>query len=216
MNKEEKQVFYETSNTYSTLNKLTEKTENVWFACHGLGYLSRFFINHFKKLDAEKNYVIAPQAQAKYYQKNDFKYVGASWLTKENTVEETQNVLTYMDAVYNAEAIPNRKKLIVFGFSQGVSVSTRWIVSRQINPDILVIYAGSLPKELTPEDFTYLADYTKVKLIYGTNDQYITPERLRTEKEFAEKLFGSDRLEIISFEGTHEMRPEMIAKVIEK
>ena len=50
MNSEEKEITYQTSNSYSTLNQLTERTKNVWFVCHGMGYLSRYFLKYFKEL----------------------------------------------------------------------------------------------------------------------------------------------------------------------
>lgn len=215
MVKKEKKVFYQSSNTYSTLNELNSKTENIWLACHGLGYLSRFFISYFNTLASDENYIIAPQAPSKFYQDIDFKYVGSSWLTKENTGEETKNVLTYLDAVYEAEQIPTNKNLVIFGFSQGVSVSMRWIASRKIDPKTLVIYAGTIPKELTSEDFSYLKD-AKIKMIYGIHDPFITPERLQEQKTFAEKLFGKEKIEIISFEGKHEVLPEIIKKIGEE
>lgn len=119
MKTEEKHVFYRATNTYSTLNALSGQTQNVWMAFHGLGFLSRYFLTHFKTLMPEENYLIAPQAPSKYYQKKDFRYVGASWLTKENTLKETENVLRYVDAVYTKEGPFPSKKLIFFGFSQG-------------------------------------------------------------------------------------------------
>src|SRR5699024_6603769 len=150
MASQEKQVSYKSTNTYSTKNTLTETTQNVWLCCHGLGYLSRYFIQYFNALEKSRNYIIAPQAPSKYYQKNDFKYVGASWLTKERTKPETENVLNYLDAVLEVEHIPPEKNFILFGFSQGVSVSMRWMASREIDPRLLVIYAGGIPEELSP------------------------------------------------------------------
>ena len=41
----------------------------------------------------------------------DYRKVGSSWLTKENTKIETGNVLRYVDAVVNAEDIPNHVKV---------------------------------------------------------------------------------------------------------
>lgn len=80
-----KRVFYRTSNSFETCNALTDRTKNVWIALHGMGYLSRYFLRSFQSLNPVENYIIAPQAPSKYYLKNDFKYVGASWLTKEDT-----------------------------------------------------------------------------------------------------------------------------------
>jgi hypothetical protein len=67
MNSTERDISYHISNTYSTLNELTSSTKNVWFVCHGMGYLSKYFIRYFKNLNTEENYIIAPQAQSKYY-----------------------------------------------------------------------------------------------------------------------------------------------------
>lgn len=212
MASEEKQVSYQTTNTYSTKNKLTSKTKNVWLCCHGLGFLSRYFIQYFSALDKDGNYIIAPQAPSKYYQKSDFKHVGAGWLTKENTKAETRNVLEYLDAVYAAENIPADKNLILFGFSQGVSVSMRWMATRKIDCKMLVIYAGGIPKELKPEDFTFVEN-TKVKLVYGTQDEYITEQRIEEETRLAKALFG-DKVEIIPFDGVHEMKPTVIKKLL--
>ena len=63
MNSTEKEISYISSNSYSTLNNINENTENVWFVCHGMGYLSRYFLKYFKTLDSDKNYIIAPQAR---------------------------------------------------------------------------------------------------------------------------------------------------------
>lgn len=213
MHKQEKKVFYQTSNIYSTLNNFSTQTKSTWLVCHGLGYLSRFFITYFKTLNPAENYIIAPQAPSKYYQSSSFKYVGSSWLTKENTQAETKNVLAYLDAVYEAEKNNISENLIIFGFSQGVSVSMRWMASRKIEPKVLVIYAGSIPKELKPSDFSYLKN-PNVKVIYGLEDQYITAEKIKSEREFAENLFGKENIEIIPFEGKHEVKSAMIEKII--
>ena len=67
----QKKATYVTTNTYHTLNNFTEETKNVWMVFHGMGYLSKYFINYFSELDADENYIIAPQAPSKYYQGKD-------------------------------------------------------------------------------------------------------------------------------------------------
>ena len=158
MNSTEKEILYKISNSYSTLNTLSESTKNVWFVCHGMGYLSRYFLKYFKGLDAEENYIIAPQAQSKYYIPPAFKHVGASWLTKENTLKETENVMRYFDAVLEAEQLPNDVNLIVVGYSQGVSVAMRYIARRQLQCNQLVLMSGGIPKELVADDFKFLKE----------------------------------------------------------
>lgn len=208
----EKEVSYTAKNTYHTLNKLTEKTKNVWMVFHGMGYLSKYFINYFSELNAEENYIIAPQAPSKYYQDKAFKHVGASWLTRENTQTETENILNFVDAVFEKEksvAFPN---LIVLGYSQGVSIATRWVAIRKIQCDKLILHSGGIPKELQVVDFEFLKSSSKVIYIYGNKDQYITEARKTEEQLKGSELFQS-RLNIEVFDGIHEVSKEFLLKI---
>ncbi len=207
-------ISYETTNSYSTLNLITEKTKNIWIACHGLGYLSKYFIRYFKILKEEENYVICPQAPSKYYQGNDFKYVGASWLTKENTKLETENVLNYLDALHESERNRfNEKRIILMGYSQGVSVVMRWMSQRNIKCDDLIIHSGSIPKELKSSDFDHHRNIN-VHLIYGNEDEYINDEKLTHQLNFAKTLFPN-QLQIHEFDGKHEVNSAILKQIAE-
>ncbi|MGA9324945.1 MAG: esterase [Salegentibacter sp.] len=205
----EKQVSYQISNTYSTLNERTSKTKNLWLVCHGIGYLSRYFIRHFQHLNKEENYIIAPQAQSKYYLSNKYTHVGASWLTQENTEAEIGNMLNYLDAVYEAENLRESPNLIILGYSQGVSVATRFLARRKIKCSKLILHSGKIPAELQPEDFEFLKN-TPVSYIYGTEDEYLKKEIVKVEEERLKELFP--KLQILTYKGGHEINTEMISK----
>nr|WP_321235626.1 esterase [uncultured Psychroserpens sp.] len=207
MNSTEKEISYAITNSYSTLNELTSTTKHVWFVCHGMGYLSRYFLKYFKDLNPEEHYIIAPQAQSKYYTTPKFKHIGASWLTRENTLVETENIMTYFDTIFDHEQILKVEHLTILGYSQGVSVAMRYLAKRQIHCSQLVMHSGGIPKELTSKDFTFFKG--KAKLIYGTNDEYLNDERMALEYAKAQELFG-DRLEVIPFEGAHEVNVNLI------
>lgn len=211
MNSSEKEISYSINNSYSTLNERTHLTKNVWFVCHGMGYLSRYFIKYFSQLDPTENYIVAVQAPSKYYLAPKFKHVGASWLTKENTLTETENIMNYFDAVFDKEHIMDAKNLIVLGYSQGVSVAMRYVAKRQIHCTQLVLHSGGIPNELEPEHFKFFRG--KAKLIYGTQDEYLDENRIRLELSKVNKLFRNN-VEIISFEGTHQVNTELITKLI--
>ncbi len=206
----EKQLSYQITNTYSVLNDFTKKTKTVWLVCHGIGYLSRYFLRHFNHLNAEENYIIAPQAQSKYYLNNEYKHVGASWLTKERTEAETENVLNYLDEVYKAENLGKAPKLIILGYSQGVSIATRWIAKRKIKCDELIMHSGKVPAELTTEDFRFLKN-TNFSFIYGTEDEYLKNEIIRVEEKRLNELFPNN-FEIKTYKGGHEVNTELIAE----
>jgi len=210
MAQQEKQVTYQTTNSYTTLNTLTDKTKNVWIVFHGIGYLSKYFLKYFDELPSEENYIIAPQAPSKYYLNNQYRHVGASWLTKENTANETQNVLNYLDAVFSSQVIPENCNLVVFGYSQGVSIATRWVAKRQLLCQQLVLYAGGIPHELSPKDFNFLTEkHTKITTLVGDKDEYINNDILQSESKRIESLFSGNAKQII-FEGKHEIKKELI------
>ncbi len=213
MNSTEKEISYQTTNSYSTLNSLTKTTKNVWLVCHGMSYLSRYFLKYFKELNPEENYIIAPQAQSKYYIPPAFKHVGASWLTKENTLKETDNVMRYFDAVLEAEHIPDNINLIVFGYSQGVSVAMRYIARRKLKCSQMVLHSGGIPKELVSDDFNFLHDSCKVSLIYGIDDEYLNDERMQQETKRVHELFDTN-VSVIPFDGKHVVNVEIINSLV--
>lgn len=210
----EKEITYQASNSYATLNSLSPTTKNVWFVCHGMGYLSRYFLKYFADLDPQENYIIAPQAQSKYYVSSRLKRVGASWLTKENTIKETDNVMRYFDAVLEAEQIPKHTNFILLGYSQGVSVALRYLAKRSLKCAQIMIMSGGIPKELNAHDFAFLAPITKVSLIYGTNDEYLNEARISSEITRALELFGHCNLQILPFEGPHEVNSELLTSMV--
>ncbi|WP_378173446.1 alpha/beta hydrolase [Aquimarina sp. SS2-1] len=208
----QKEVVYQSTNTYDTLNELTEETKTVWLVFHGIGYLSRYFIRLFQSLDPSENYIIAPQAPSKYYKNNDYKKVGSSWLTKENTQTETKNVLNYVDAVIEAENLPSTINFVVLGYSQGVSIASRWIASRNIQPDGFVMISGGFPKELAKEDFTFLTDKTKVTHILGEKDPYFEIDKVNAEKVRVKEILP--QIEFRTHPGGHELDITTLKNII--
>jgi len=213
MDSTEKEISYQITNSYSTLNHLSERTKNVWFVCHGMSYLSRYFLRYFKDLNPDENYIIAPQAQSKYYIPPAFKHVGASWLTKENTLKETDNVMRYFDAVLEIEQIPEDKNLIVVGYSQGVSVAMRYVAKRQLTCSQMVLHSGGIPKELIADDFKFLKKQCKVTLIYGTQDEYMNEERMQHEIKRVHELFG-ENVNVIPFDGKHVVNTSILNTLV--
>lgn len=208
----ENTISYQTTNTYTVLNTLKSSTQNIWVACHGIGYLSKYFIGYFEHLNKDKNYIICPQAPSKYYQDKQFKYVGASWLTKENTQQEIENVLNYLDALFAKEEKSfQNKRLILMGYSQGVSVVLRWLAYRNIVCDDLVIHSGRIPSELSPVHFKKLIN-TKVHLVYGDEDEYLNNQILDAQIDFAKSLFPNQP-QVHQFKGKHEVSIDFLSSI---
>lgn len=209
----EKSVSYNSTNTYETLNDFTDETKNVWIVFHGIGYLSKYFLKYFDELNPVDNYIIAPQAPSKYYLNSSYKHVGASWLTKENTETEINNNLNYLDEILKVETMLSIRNLIIFGYSQGVSMAARWVAQRKIECNHLVLYAGGIPNELNENDFTHLGNNTQITIIVGNQDEYLTKERLSIEREKTQTIFNGRAKEHI-FNGGHIIKKELINSLI--
>ena len=207
-------VSYTAVNTFETLNSLTDSTKNIWFVFHGMGYLSRYFLRHFQGLPAQENYVIAPQAPSKYYLDSGFSKIGANWLTREHTVSEMENILSYLDAVMEHISPPEHLNIVVLGFSQGVSIASRWVARRKIDCHKLILYSGGIPKDIRKEDYNFLKANTEVYLVHGDSDPYLNPERLALEEEKFNRLFGG-KGRITTFEGGHSLIPTIVEKIVD-
>ena len=213
MNLREKEITYQATNTYATLNTLTNQTKNIWIVFHGMGYLSRYFLRYFETFNAVDNYFIAPQAPSKYYIGPKFKHVGASWLTKENTAAETKNVLNYVDSVIDSEDLPKNKNIILLGYSQGVSIAMRYLASKKVTCHQLIIHSGGIPKELIKEDFSFLSHQFKVNLVYGTQDEFLNEERILNEINRAKELF-SNEIKVSPFDDGHIVNTAILKSLI--
>ncbi|MFS4418088.1 alpha/beta hydrolase [Maribacter sp. 2307ULW6-5] len=210
-----KTVSYTSTNSYETRGELTEHTQYVWLVFHGIGYLSRYFLRYFDVLCQKEHYIIAPQAPAKYYLKDDYKYVGASWLTKENTSQEIRNNLNYLDQVMQAEAVPKNCKLVVLGFSQGVSMATRWLAHSKRPCHRLLLFAGRVPQELRAQDMQHLeTGGTEIYSLVGDQDPFISPALMALEQEHLKSLFGNTVKHLV-FAGGHEIKKEMLPSLAE-
>ncbi len=211
---EEKTLSYTTTNSYVTKNKFTEKTRNIWIVFHGLGHLSRYFIEHFKDLNPDQNFIIAPQAPSLYYQDKRYKYVGACWLTRENRETSIANNHNFLDALYEKKVVPKLNsniRLIVFGFSQVVSVAMRWLYSRKLICNQLILNSGSIPREFDAGSFKALIK-SKPYLVYGADDALITADRINDEISYAQTLFEKEPV-VIEFQGGHQVYEEILKKL---
>ena len=94
--------------------------------------------------------------------------------------------------------------LILMGYSQGVSIVTRWASSRKIHCTHLLLHSGAIPLELTPQNFDYLSSTCTVTYLYGNKDEYINEARITEQQLKGTSLFG-DRLQVKVFEGIHEV-----------
>jgi predicted esterase len=190
---------------FATLGEMHNEVRQVWFVCHGYSQQVKEFIQYFSVLDDGTRLVVAPEGLSRFYLEGTGGKVGASWMTKEDRVEEIDDYVRYLDAVYQhvAERVDlNVPTVHVLGFSQGVATASRWIARRTVPADQLILWAGTLPPELDDEAWERIREL-RVTVVYGTSDEYVTPE---AAAELRARLEAHDvHFEEITFDGEHRM-----------
>lgn len=214
----QRHVSFSFSAPYYTLNNVTPATKYIWVVCHGYAQLAEFFVQKFDFLDSSKHFVIAPQGLSRLYLDQTYGRVGASWMTKEDRETELTNQRAYFDAVFDPifEDIDfDHYKLILFGFSQGVSAVTRLAAHKKWPFHKMVLWAGGFPKELTPADFAFVSPRAEVIGCIGRQDIYYSEQLLAQEKVRLRELFGKNTRSLV-FEGKHEVNREELMRLASK
>lgn len=203
-------VVNKTARVY-TLGQLTEKTENVWFALHGYAMLAQYFIKKFDELDLEKNFIVAPEGLSKFYQNGLQGRIGASWMTAEDREYEIQDYIEYLEKVYQqfiAGQLGN-KKLIILGFSQGVSTLFRWANHHSHPYHKIIAWAGTIPKDILEN---YQLQSWEIQLYYGNEDSLFSQEQVETYLQSLREFPVS--FQSIEYQGGHNISKEVIKNLM--
>lgn len=213
-----KQVSIKTQKTarYFTLGELTPKTKNIWIVCHGYAQLANHFLNWFEAIDSEENFIVAPEALHRFYWKGFDGKVVASWMTKEDRIDDISDYVNYLDQVtLSVLQHINRKniKLNILGFSQGGATVCRWITQSNIKFDSLTIWAGAFPEDI---DYFEERDYfnsLNLHIVIGDEDPFYSEERVAKQKQ----LLNDKNINytLIRFKGKHKILPTPL-KELEK
>ncbi|MCF8459392.1 MAG: serine hydrolase family protein [Flavobacteriales bacterium] len=200
---------------YYKLNTVSQKTENIWIVFHGYGQLSEYFIKHFEELDAEENFIIAPEGLSRFYVDGLTGRVGASWMTKEDREEEIKDQSNYINAVLNDAGVDFSDvsyRFIVLGFSQGTATAVRWFANNGIRPSQLVLWAGSFPHDVNAIEQSDIFKNLPVHFVYGDKDQFL--KDVNIEEKTAEFENMGMKLSVWPFEGKHVMDRPTLAKIV--
>lgn len=202
---------------YYTLGEPSEKIKYFWFVTHGYGQLASNIIRKFDILDNEEHLIVAPEGLNRFYWDMRKGNVGASWMTKNDRLDEIEDYAHFLTTVYQMfmSKLSDSVKVIFFGFSQGVATQMRWLHRVQPAFDHLVFWGGVLPEDIDYMHDTflgsslshYLAD-KKIHFISGDEDEFITPDKIEWHLDFAKKQ--NIELNFIAFKGKHEILTEVL------
>lgn len=186
---------------YYTCGALSEQTKQVWIVLHGWGMSIKSFAESFEPLVNESVFLIAPEALNRFYLKSTAGTVGATWMTKEDRLNEIKDYINYLDKLYQQFELHKYPQIKVtsLGFSQGASTVTRWVNAGLNRIDRLVVYAGEVAPELIPLSAESGLKRTENIFICGHRDEYFTPPLVAAMKENYRELKFTE----IEFDGKH-------------
>jgi predicted esterase len=200
---------------YYTLGQPTEGVKYFWFVTHGYGQLASHIIRKFEIFDSEEHYVVAPEALNRFYWKFMTTQVGASWMTREDRLDEIEDYTTYLIDLFNQclVGLPKDAKIILFGFSQGCVTQIRWILRGLPQFDHLILWGGALADDIDYEPFNDYLSSKKIDFVCGNTDEFITLDRFDAHIAFAEEK--NIQMDSTMFEGKHEILTAVLQEVFD-
>jgi predicted esterase len=199
---------------YYMSGEITEKTKHVLFVLHGYGQLAQYFIRKFAALESKDVVIIAPEGLSRFYLDpldgpgRKSTRVGATWMTKEDRLTDIENYINYLDTVFSQTVGHKKIPVSVLGFSQGSATASRWILSKNIRFDRLILWAGILPEDMNFEVGAAVLKDKSVVMVYGKQDPFLTDSRFTEMKMLIEKL--KTKVEIVTFEGGHDIEEKAL------
>ena len=193
---------------YFTLGS-PERSTDLWIVCHGYGQLASRFLERFRPIEADERCIVAPEGLSRFYltESPTERRVGATWMTREDRLQEIDDYVRYLDGVY-AKTVTGGARATALGFSQGTATVCRWAALGSSRVDHLIVWGGEVPPDL---DLTRLR-VPRLTLVYGTRDEYFTPKIIAaTASRLREHKIS---YESISFEGGHEIDTATLRRLI--
>ena len=189
-------------------------TRQVWFVCHGYGFLAGDFIKNFEALNEKEHLVVAPEGLHRFYLYGTGGKVGASWMTKEDRLKDIDDYILYLDDTY-AEVMKtldiNKVKVTALGFSQGTATVSRWVLTGGSPVHRLVLWGGDFPPDIDWDAAARRLNHLEIQMIAGTEDPYLKNAALEKQSEQLKK-YGVN-FQIKTFYGGHEIHKGILASL---
>ncbi len=103
-----------------------------------------------------------------------------------------QNNLNYIQEVLSTEGISTDPRLVIMGYSQGVSIAMRFLKQHDHPVKALIMHSGRIPEKLDASDGKHYQQYVKQCIhIAGKQDEYITKDTINKEEKKLKMLFDN-------------------------
>ncbi len=186
-----------------------QQARELWLVAHGHGQLVADFLPAFDGLVSDHRAVVAPEALNHFYRvpeghrgSNADMLVGATWMTREHRLAEIADYIDYLDAVVREFRAPSAR-LVVLGFSQGVSTVLRWLSATDARIDRIVCWAGEVPRDVDLAATRSRWPAAGVDLVVGRTDEF--REWIAAPKQVDRFREAGIEARVTEFEGGHRL-----------
>ncbi len=216
MKQEHKLITPRTAHYYS-LGEIGPQIKYYWLACHGYGQLASEFVDNFYPIASNETLIVAPEALNKFYWNGFGGPPVATWMTRHQRLDEIEDYTNFLDTLHKSilRQLSPDVKVILFGFSQGVSTICRYIQAKE-EPVFheLVLWAGSIPNDLPYKEFGRKIDSRPVHVVLGDADPFATPEVLAEQKRIIDETGLKPKK--LGFAGKHYIPSETLVELRQK
>ena len=195
---------------YAQVGDVTEDIKELVIALHGYGQLAPEFAKSFTPIASGSRLIICPEALSRFYTSHRKRIVGATWMTYEDREFEIMDYVLYLDNLVSGflNDLPADIRITVLGFSQGCPTATRWVGNDGIAPDRLILWGADPAHDLSEDEWDVLADVPEIVLVAGSEDKYISEDRLiRAEEALRDHQCS---FQTIRYDGGHEIEPDQL------
>jgi predicted esterase len=194
-----------------------ETASELWMCLHGYAHRAESFIENFRPITTPDRLIIAPEGLSRFYTRGFGGRVGASWMTREDRLNEIHDYVMYIEKLYyeTIEKMTNKPdKIVLFGFSQGVPAILRSIAEKGIQANEIVMWSGDVPRDLNFEGFILNSLHARKWLVYSKSDPLVRDEIYEETKSLL--TTHSIPYELIHFEGGHEIPEAPIKELVSR
>jgi predicted esterase len=199
--------------SYYSSQKPSQSINQVWIICHGYGQLAEYFLEWFTPVFSEKTLIVAPEGLHRFYINGFSGRVGASWMTKQDRLNDIEDYVNYLDEVYLKikNMVSPSCFIHVLGFSQGVSTAIRWICKSKLQVNSLSLFSGKIPEDIDYKLYCKKINTLNPKIIFGNNDEFYSTKTINDELNFIKS--NGLNFKYIEFDGGHKVKKNIITKL---
>lgn len=192
------------------------RVRELWYVLHGYGMRAVPFIRDCHALDDGARLVVAPEALSRFYEGELATHrtapVGASWMTRDERLDEISDYLAYLDTLHASVAARftgDTPEVTVLGFSQGGATAARWVAGGTVAARRLILWGSGLAPELDVTTRGTPLRAVETTFVAGTTDIYITPKIV--EKELGRLRAADFPFRLVAFQGGHRLDDATLA-----